>query len=383
MKNTKWIISLFLIATLAGCKKGNEDANLITIDVKANYPKKELILQDFMDVEYIPLETNNEFLTQGYVVAIGDKYILAINRRNNDGDIFIFDRKTGKGLKKINRKGQGGEEYTYISGVVLDEENNEIFVNSNKILVYDLSGNFKRSFNPTEGAQYLEVFNYDKDNLIRYDMSVYYKDGKSKEKPFYHAIISKQDGSITCPIPIPFDIVKAPLVQNGDGMAITSVRPIISYHDDWILVETSSDTVYNYIPEENKLSPFLVRTSSKDPEIFLTLGTLTNRYYFMKTIKKVFDFTTGRGFPNTDLMYDKQENAVFNATVFNSDFVKKQKVDMTSRPINDKIATYQIFAANELVEAYGKDELKGELKEVAAKLNEESNPVIMLVKYKE
>ena len=41
--------------------------------------------------------------------------------RSRDGDIFIYDRKTGKGLKKINREGQGGEEYTFIQRIVLDE----------------------------------------------------------------------------------------------------------------------------------------------------------------------------------------------------------------------------------------------------------------------
>jgi hypothetical protein len=41
-----------------------------------------------------------------------------------------------------------------------------------------------------------------------------------------------------------------------------------------------------------------------------------------------------------------------------------------------------LFAAYELVEAYEKGGLKGKLKEIAAELNEESNPVIMLAKYK-
>ncbi|MDR1200652.1 MAG: 6-bladed beta-propeller [Tannerellaceae bacterium] len=377
-------IILFVMTGIVGCKQSSTHGELITVAVTASFPKKELILQDFIDVEYIPLETNDEFITQGSVMAIGDKFILTKNW-NNDGDIFVFDRKTGKGLRKINRRGQGGEEYTFINGIVLDEDNNEIFVNcspTKKIFVYDLSGNFKRSFSHTEGAEYLDVFDYDKDNLIRYDMSIYYKEGESKDKQFYHAIISKQDGSITHNIPIPFDIVKAPFVQKGDGVAVASIRPIIPYHDNWLLVETSSDTVYNYISKENKLSPFLVRIPSKKPEIFLTMGTLTDHYYFMQTIEKVFDFTTGRGFPTTDLMYDKQENAVFNVTVFNGDCVKKQKVDMTSHPINDKIATYQTLTANQLVEAYENDLLKGKLKEIAAELNDESNPVIMLMKYK-
>ena len=73
----------------------------------------------------------NEFITQGVVMAISDKYILTKNYVN-DGYIYIFDRKTGKGIRKINRKGQGGEEYAFIVSAVLDEDNEEIFVNSSE-----------------------------------------------------------------------------------------------------------------------------------------------------------------------------------------------------------------------------------------------------------
>ena len=61
---------------MAGCgrnKQGNESDGFITVDATANYPEKELILQDFTDVEYIALETTDEFLTQGAVRAIGNK----------------------------------------------------------------------------------------------------------------------------------------------------------------------------------------------------------------------------------------------------------------------------------------------------------------------
>lgn len=104
---------------LAGCGKDKQSTNeLITVDVTKNYPEKELTLQDFMDVEYIPLETNDEFVTQGKVMAIGAEVILITNWAN-DGNLFVFDRKTGKALKKINRKGQGGEEYVGITEIVL------------------------------------------------------------------------------------------------------------------------------------------------------------------------------------------------------------------------------------------------------------------------
>lgn len=272
-----------------------------------------------MDVEYIPLETNNEFITQGVVMAIGNKYIFVKNW-NNDGDIFVFDRETGKGLRKINRKGKGPEEYIHITDIVLDEQNNELFINcfsTKKILVYDLFGNFKRSFNHAEDTRYVNVFNYDTDNLICYNELMLYKDGENRGSESYHMIISKQDGSVTRNISIPFDVIKTPFIHDGERTVSTFVSPIIPYQNTWLLVETSSDTVYNYIPKDNKLIPFLAKKPTVDPEIFLTMGTLTDRYYFFITMKKVFDFTKGRGFPISDLMYDRQENAVYDRTVIN------------------------------------------------------------------
>ena len=120
----------------------------ITVDVtKSSYsPKKELVLQDFMDVEYIPMETNDEFINQGFVQDVGEKYILVTNRKNDE----------------------------------------EILINSHhiqKILVYDLCGNYKRTLNHQIGKDsleshpycmdsssfYLKISNYDDSNLICYD----------------------------------------------------------------------------------------------------------------------------------------------------------------------------------------------------------------------
>ena len=128
MRRVEIIMSLFLMMGLLGCVEKEEKTNVITVDVTTTYPKKELVLQDLMDVEYIPLETNDEFITQGSVMAIGEKYILVKNW-SHDGNIFVFDRKTGKGIRKINRKGQGDGEYSFINGIILDEDNNEMFVN--------------------------------------------------------------------------------------------------------------------------------------------------------------------------------------------------------------------------------------------------------------
>ena len=76
MKQTKTILAVILLVVLAGCGENKQSNNgLIIVDVSKSYPKKELILQDFMDVEYVALETTDEFLTQGLVQGCGKRII--------------------------------------------------------------------------------------------------------------------------------------------------------------------------------------------------------------------------------------------------------------------------------------------------------------------
>ena len=379
MKPINLFSVIILMVIMAGCGRRKQSKyDLITVDVTKNYPEKELILQDFMDVEYIPLETTDDFLTQGVVKAIGMDVILVTNQFN-DGDIFIFDR-TGKGIRKINRIGQGPEEYTNLTDIILDENNNEIFVvaySARKILVYDLYGNFKRSFKNIDSGYYSSVFNYDRENLICYKFTT------ANEQPC-HLIISKQDGSITREIHVPFQEIKTSFVlgENGAG-ARFPYQQTLPYLGNFVLVEISSDTVYIYLPN-GTISPLIERTPSihsMEPEVFLLPCVLTDRYYFMQTSKKEFDFATGRGFPYTVLVYDKQENTVFDYTLYNDDFLNK-KIVFNSPPVNHEIVTWQPLEAYQLVEAYEKGELNGKLKDIAAEMDEEDNPVIMLVKHK-
>ena len=384
MKQINGILAAILLVVFVGCggnKQSNDD--LIIVDVSKNYPKKDLILQDFMDVEYIVLETSDEFLTQGLVLDVGKEYLLVKNR-NSDGDILIFDRKTGKGLRKINRQGQGGEEYARINDMILDESNGEIFVESpgNKILVYDLYGSFKRVLNLDREVS--SVFNYDKHNLICYDMSDYHSKGEDRTRS-YHVIISKQDGSITREIFIPFKTINTPIAADEDQFIASYSYQIRLSHGEWTLIETSSDTLYHYAPD-GTLSPFIVRTPSAHtmvPEVFLYMGICTDRYYFMQTVKNVFNFEKGNGFYTDELVYDKEEKALFQVAVYNGDYAEKRPVAMTASPVNREIEDVTSLNASRLVEIYKKNQLKdGKLKEIASRLDEDDNPVIMLVKQK-
>ena len=377
---------LLLVMTSCGSDNASTDG-FITIDVtKSSYsPQKELVLQDFMDVEYIPLETNDEFVNQGYVNAIGEKYIIVTNYRE-DGDIFVYDRN-GKAIRKINRKGQGGEEYISCLKIILDEENEELFINdflARKIKVYDLEGNFKRSFKQKQEGDtqfYGEIFNYDKDNLICYDEC-------NADIPFL--LVSKQDGSITREIITPFKEKKLfiQLLRYEGGTRAAGPGPysrITPFKGNWILLEPSSDTIYTLMPDCS-LRPFIAKTPpvhTLDPEFYLILKLVSDRYYFMESIKNVYDLRKEEGFHKTYFVYDTQEKDFFSYIIYNGDYSYKKELYMVMfTPINTKGELWATIDAFELCRDYEKGKLKGKLKDIAAKLGEDDNRVIMLVKPK-
>ena len=359
------------------------------------YPQKELALQDIFDIEYIQLETTDEFMTTGNVRAIGEKLIITKNNGRTDGNIFLFDRTTGKGIRKINRIGQGSEEYTNILEIVLDEERQEIFINnhySGKIIVYDLEGNFKRSFKQRENYFYDEIGIFDKDRLICHDG--YLSFDKEETKRNFFMLVSKQDGSIE-ELAIPYDQLKTELIiKQVDGKPrdwSVRNRQLIPHKDGWLLTDLSADTIYRSSPDM-KLKPFIVRipsVQSMDPEIFLFPNVLTDRYCFMQTVKKDFDFKTDTDLERTDLMYDKETNKIHEITLYNSDYLEKVSVKImfeisTLSFFNNEGAVFsKSLPAHELVDAYKEGKLRGPLKKIASHLDEEDNPVIMIAKYKQ
>lgn len=223
----------------SGCQKEDSDTitipdTFITIDVSKKYPLKELILQDIMDVEYIALESTDEFLCQGIVQAIG-KEIILVKNVINDGDIFIFDRN-GKGLRKFNRKGQGSEEYIFNLSAFIDDNSGEIYIDEiiRNVLVYDFQGNFLKSI-PRDDNKWINATNYNQDYLIARESPSIQIQNKTDNQRF--VIISKQDGNIAKDFRIYFKKKVEWGITNRAGNAGGAPRlyTIVPYDDSWLL----------------------------------------------------------------------------------------------------------------------------------------------------
>lgn len=178
------------------------------------------------------------------------------------------------------------------------------------------------------------------------------------------------------------------------GIGMVNNPCIVPYEDRWLLTEPSCDTVYTYSSAEG-LKPFIVRTpsiQSMSPEIFLFPGVVTDRYCFMQTVKKELNLAmmdTYYRLMRTDLVYDRETKEVSEYVLYNDDFTKEVPIANLVDEIfdltvfnNDEIAFTWRINTPELVEAYQEGHLKGKLKEIAAGMHEEDNPVIMVAKYK-
>lgn len=337
MRKVNLIPAILLSVFLTGCEGYNPSTeDFITVDITKDYPQKEFSLQDIFNIEYILLETSDEFLTSASIQTITPDFLLL--KENNwlfSGKISFFDRN-GKGLRTFDRKRQSGKEYTNVLDIALDEEDKELFVNSHlskKVLVYDWTGNFKRSFNQKENCYYDQIENFDGDHLICHDGSFSLSNPGKRRNSFM--LVSKQDGNIT-EISIPYKDNERKLTvmvkKTDQGNLISSIfnKPQIPYEDSWLLMEPSSDTIYKYT-QDQIMKPFIVRTpsiQSMETEVFLFPGVLTDRYYFMQTVRKEYDFATDKGFPTTELVYDKQENTIFECTIYNDDFKDRKPISL-------------------------------------------------------
>ena len=386
MKKTNSIlaITLLILAVVTGGSKEITD-DPVMVNVRGSYSKKQIKLQDIFDLEYVALESTDDFICGGAVKDISDRYI-AVTNENNDGDIFIFDRN-GNGLKKINHRGQGPGEYIHAGCITLDEVNNEMIISSvarSQILVYDFNGNFIRNVKLQDGYNTNGIKNLDKEHwmCISFSMPI------GTNPSFF--ILSKKEGIIVKTIEMPYKNLISNSVRIGDGPfgsipAVGYPCEVFPYRDNWMLAHSSSDTVFMY-SLNHKMTPVIVRTptiQSMNPETFLVRYMFTDRYWFMESVKKEYDVST-KQFPTKHLMYDNKEKAIFEYEIFNEDYSDKPFILSDGQSINSgcEIALFAKYEAFELLEANKKGKLKGKLKEITSKLKEDDNPVIILLMHK-
>lgn len=153
IKVTTLFITVLLSLLLFSCKeKSNESKqNILSVSIKKNELTASTL---FKNIEVIPLETSDESLikTIGRITEYKDKYYILDTQQSI---VFCFN-KQGHFLYKIDKNGNGPDEYHLIYEMVLKPEENQIYLLSpmGAIYTYDMDGNFiNKSLLPVGGQQ--------------------------------------------------------------------------------------------------------------------------------------------------------------------------------------------------------------------------------------
>lgn len=381
----KQLLFFFMMACLCSCASRNPSNGVLQIDVSKDYSTIQMSLQDVVDVEYIRLANDSDFVVRSRPLVCSANYI--ITKGGKTGEILVFN-KEGKPVNQFSHYGNGPHEYNYITNLCIDKKRGEMYIHdvfSRKMVIYTLKGEFIREFSSGDGRF---IYNFNDDSFLVYNTET--NQINPELKPYF-SIVSKSDGSILKKINIPFSSSKKydlTVTKQGVGgsFSYTAMHlPIVRYSDGYLLNELSSDTIYKYSYDGN-LTPFIARTpkvSTMDPPLFLQCGIETSKYVFLTKVT-VNENDEQNMFPEDNWVYNKETGEIHKYELVNEDY-PKTKVVLNSHSVNCDIEPgYGIsrFNAGELLDAYSKGELYGKLKETAALLEDEDNDILVLYKFK-
>ena len=378
------LVKLSILMVSQAVNSQSKTGELPVIDISKQYTEKKQVLSEIADIEYVPLETNDDVLLSGDAVLsyVSNKYIVTYEPRR--GNIFVFNR-TGKINSHFNHRGESGQEYSWISsGVIFDEKNEEIFVCSQSIQVYSLSGEYKRTLRINTMQNKSSVYDFDNDALLIYDDVIIDPGWEETTKKNPYRFVSKKDGSIISVLDIHFPkrYSSQQIIRYDDNKY--STRHInyparsMNYGQNLVIADISSDTLY-LLTQNKKLTPMLTRKpsvhKSEQRSIWVTYLT-TDKFIIIGLIN--IDFKS-RGGKIPYLMYEFDTGEIFKISIL--DYDMKTWSPYTS-PVIEKNMTAELIQPSSIIEAYKKKQLNENLKNTAMSLDEDDNPVVRIIKFK-
>lgn len=372
-----------LIACGSNDDKSDVKQSLIsTIDVSANYPIKEIVLQDIAKIKYIPLETKDDVLIDNtnLIGYVSEDSLIVCNR--SQGDVMIFDNN-GKFINKFNHKGQSGMEYRHIINFEYCKNSKEIFISEflgKKIQVYDISGKYQRSLNILDNVSLKGYTAYNDTLMLGYQNDIVIDNDKSEVEdstdiqPFM--LFKKQDGSIVSTLNVRIK-ERLSMVRRTDGVIIMGKfnTVIPKYDRNCILDDISSDTVYS-LAADFSLRPILIKqppilSVKKDDRVFTEILSVSSKYIFLYLTKWN---ATQKKYENTNIGINRETQEIFQCKITNKNFADKDFFKYLRKA--------KFINADELIDALEENKLSGKLKTIAEQIKADDNPVAMTVEVK-
>ena len=170
MKNKIYLLLTIVFCLSLSCTKNIGEKNSFSvIDIENNINNfKEIQISDLSkDIKYISLEsTANLELSSISNMDISSDYILVSDRRI----CLLFDSK-GNFISKIGVRGNGPEEYQFISNIALGPNGSQkVYIqSSNNLIEYTLNGTYIKRYSgllKSREERYIESWHFLTDSLI-------------------------------------------------------------------------------------------------------------------------------------------------------------------------------------------------------------------------
>ena len=385
------------LATLFGCVSNpSYNTTLGVIDLSGNYPTRKVDLKEIADLEYIQLETTDSSLLSSVCADyfISDDYIITSDAYT--GDVFVFTR-LGHFLHKFNKRGNGPEEYTNLSSAAVDFETEEFLIHDGprkKVVIYSFEGVYKRSF-PWMISNLRPWYNLNKDFLIGYHRTYSEENQQCTDThPYY--LMNKENGKLTyLDLIVPNGISNTLVIikeKLGQGETYVTkphlpIYPLQMNGNEALIADFALDTLYFF--KEGSLSPLAVKTvsaRSTNPPTVLAPELYTDSFLFFRLVPIYYDesYFFKPYDESVKLIWNRKTNQVEDWDIYNSDF----DVPITKYPLTrfDNFSNRNMgvahYTSETLIGLYNEGKLKGKLKEIASKLDEEDNYVLLIAKYK-
>jgi len=371
------------------------NTGLLEIDITKEYPAKRISLQEIADIEYIQLE-KKENIIPDRIRYISDSIIIAIEYKR--GDIITFSGD-GKFISKFNKKGRSGEEYQSIGSIAYSPEDRELFITDylllHRIQVYSIDGLYRRTLNHPPGAWIKRIYNFDSETLLAYEDPDDNARKKDNEIFTPYLFISKKDGSIVSKVNISFkkedriSAIKVKSIDKYKNFQITIPQTnIVESNGNYIIGDLSVDTIF-MVKNDKSITPIVVknRGNNPDPNLLPFLVYKNDKYSFFTVIDFNLDLDTLTNLNNPkidsrSLLYNALDGQINEITLYNEDYPENDiDIDGIGTLSQKGYAVYSI-EAYKLVDAYKKENLKGELKAIASKLTDDDNRVLVKVIFK-
>jgi hypothetical protein len=390
------ILMILLLSSCTSVNSRNEKLNIIDIEGSINNYELVNLSSYASDLKYVRLETNDSTLIGAITNIVYECNKIYISDQSES--IYVFDSE-GKHLKTFNKKGRGPGEYNRITNFFVNPNNGNLYtVTSQALLCYDKELNFVEAIEKPENELFLiSAKQIDVDiygmvfNGKRHSIQIF--DGKSKN--VYYRKSAEREST-----------------ENGHYMAKFTLFNMFQTSGELKYLSVLNDTIYSFTDDYKERPAYYLKYGKyrePNPVTVEDFGSLDLNFVSLLSIRESKELI----FMNIFLRGNCKEPVISYATNpdgsqreirYNAAYAvydkKLSEFKILLQPVKGMLGfaddlTYgvpfwprYISGSNNLVSyltpakimsyAEGDNNAGEELKNLASKLSENDNPVVII-----